>query len=180
MGFALTGMFLVSLGAILTQSIRMHYRIKSTNDAVMVSDILFDKITGEIAGAENSGYAGSRVVLEAEGRTGCPSITFTNREDRMVEITRTGEEGNPYLLLWYYPTKAHPDENLWTYDENLYQGFVIQDLEFEKLDREDGSSSNVIRVSLTLCNPKTGFTYSASRSTPCYQFRTKDDQERIQ
>lgn len=177
--FALTGIFLVSAAAILSQSIRLHYRMKSTADAVVVSDILLDKITGEIAGAKNSKTSVSGVILTSEGRTGCPSILLTNREDRMVEITRTEEEGNPYLLLWYYPIKADSDENLWTYDAKLYQGFVIEALDFEKLEREDGGSSNVIRVSLTLHNPESGFTYSASRAVPCYQFDTEEERRRI-
>ncbi|MDO4327892.1 MAG: hypothetical protein Q4C66_00960 [Lachnospiraceae bacterium] len=177
--FALTGMFLTAAGIILSQSLRLHYRMKSTIDAVTVSDILLDKITGEIAGAKNSRYPGSTVILTLEGRNGCPSIIFTNREDRIVEITRTGEEGNPYLLLWYYPTKFDPEENPWTYDEKLYQGFVIQELNFEALEREVGIPSNVIRVSLTLHNPRSGFTYSVSRAVPCYQFETEEDCERI-
>lgn len=177
--FALTGMFLAAASVMIAQSIRLHDRMKSTIDAVTVSDILLDKVAGEITGAENSGYAGSKVILAAEGRNGCPSITLTNREDRTVEITRTEEEGNPYLLLWYYPTRENPEAAPWTYDKKLYQGFVIEALDFERLERENGIPSNVIRISLTIRNEKSGFTYSSSRAAPCYQFETEEDWERI-
>lgn len=176
---ALTAILLASATVLLTQSLRLHERLRAATDALLVSEIILDKVTGEIAGAKNNGYEGSTVVIASEGSRGCPSVTLTTRGDRRVEITSDQTEEGVGLLLVFSPTKADPKETLWTLDEKLYQGYRLEELDFEPLSRKDGSRTNVIRVSVKLCNEKTGSTYARSRSVACSHFVTEEDLERI-
>ena len=176
---ALTAILLASATVLLTQSLRLHERLRAATDALLVSEIILDKVTGEIAGAKNNGYEGSTVVIASEGSRGCPSVTLTTRGGRRVEITSDQTEEGAGLLLVFSPTKADPKETLWTLDEKLYQGYRLEELDFEPLSRKDGSRTNVIRVSVKLCNEKTGSTYARSRPVACSHFVTEEDLERI-
>ena len=176
---ALTAILLASATVLLTQSLRLHERLRAATDALLVSEIILDKVTGEIAGAKNNGYEGSTVVIASEGSRGCPSVTLTTRGGRRVEITSDQTEEGAGLLLVFSPTKADPKETLWTLDEKLYQGYRLEELDFEPLSRKDGSRTNVIRVSVKLCNEKTGSTYARSRSVACSHFVTEEDLARI-
>ena len=176
---ALTATLLASATVLLTQSLRLHERLRAATDALLVSEIILDKVTGEIAGAKNNGYEGSTVVIASEGSRGCPSVTLTTRGGRRVEITSDQTEEGAGLLLVFSPTKADPKETFWTLDEKLYQGYRLEELDFEPLSRKDGSRTNVIRVSVKLCNEKTGSTYARSRSVACSHFVTEEDLERI-
>lgn len=176
---ALTALLLAAATILLTQSLRLHERLRAASDALMVSEIILDKVTGEIAGAKNNGHEDSTVIVAAEGSLGSPSVTLTTKEDRRVEITSDQTEEGAGLVLLYPPTKADPEETLWTLDEKLYQGYGIDGLGFEQLARADGSPTNVIRVSLRLCSKKTGRTYARSRSVACSYFVTEEDIQRI-
>ena len=103
---ALTAILLASATVLLTQSLRLHERLRAATDALLVSEIILDKVTGEIAGAKNNGYEGSTVVIASEGSRGCPSVTLTTRGGRRVEITSDQTEEGAGLLLVFSPTKS--------------------------------------------------------------------------
>lgn len=176
---ALTAVLLAAATILLTQSLRLHQRLRTASDALMVSEIILDKVTGEIAGAKNNRHEGSTVIVSSEGSLGTPSVTLTTRADRRVEITSDQTEEGAGIVLLYPPTKADPEETFWTLDEKLYLGYGIDGLEFELLDKADGSRTNVIRVSLRIRNKKTGLTYARSRSVACSYFVTEEDILRI-
>lgn len=188
--FALSGMLMASAGAILIQGMNRHYQMMARLNTLSVSRIILDKVTGEIGSARNNGHSSTSVLLLDKGSTGCPAVVFTSRENRRAELTRTAGEGHPYLLLSYTtPSKREASVGWqggegsagqeWYFDEKLYQGCVIESLDFAQLIGPDGSPTNVIKVSLAIKNKKTGFRYAESRCISCRQFITKEDIRRI-
>ncbi|MCI8948416.1 MAG: prepilin-type N-terminal cleavage/methylation domain-containing protein [Lachnospiraceae bacterium] len=179
--FALTGLLLSGAGMILAQSINRHYQMNLRLDMISVSQIILDKITGELHRAKNNGHSSTFVKLAARGSTGCPSISYISCENTWTEITWTKEEGQEGLLI-FIRTKSSGGEIIqdqWMFDSGLYQGCIIEDLDFVQLARKDGSPTNIIKVSLTLRHQKTGNLYSESRCVPCSQFRDAEDIGRI-
>lgn len=168
--FAFAGIFLAAAGGFFLQSISRHAQMSAWSSMLSVSEIIFDQIGGEIRGAKYSGYGENGLQIVSEGSSRCPAVILTDRQGRRVEITRTKEEGHPYLLFWYYPTKEEPEGNLWTFDPKLYQGCVIDQLEFTLLTGQESYPENVIQITLTLRHEKTGFQYTRNRCVPCGPF----------
>lgn len=161
--FALTGLLFASVGVLLPQCIRRHGQMKALADAAAVSEIILSQITGEVAGARDTGYGKDELTLEDLGSTGYPSLVLTDQNHNQVEITRTEEEEGAYLVFCYQPSEKHPRERLWGFDPALYQGFVIRSLEFEQMEAGEGFHADIVKVSLTLEQKKTGFRYTESR-----------------
>ncbi len=164
--FAFTGIFLASAGILLIHTVSLHARMKAWASVISVSEIIFDQVAGEIAEAMDAGYEEDGIQILPEGRSGCPSVVLHDREGRQVEITRAEEEGNPYLLLWYFPTKD-TDGGKWSFDSKLYQGCVIEQLDFTHLPDQEGEAGGLIKLTLTLRHEKTGFQYTRSRYVRC-------------
>ena len=78
--FALAGLFLSGAGMLLAQSMNRHYQMNLRIDMISVSQVILDKITGELAAAKNNGHASTFVRLSSKGSTGRPAVFFISRE----------------------------------------------------------------------------------------------------
>ena len=169
--FALIGMLMGAAGTILLQGMGRHYQMMARLNMISVSRMILDKVAEELSGAKNNGHESTSVRIISKGSTGSAAVIFTSRKNRRTEITRTAKEGHPRLLL--------SCGQQWYFDEGIYQGCEIEGLEFDKLIKADGRPTNVIKVSLTLRNKKTGSLYAESRCVPLRQFITEEDIRRI-
>ncbi len=170
--FAFMGIFLAAAGILLIHTVSLHARMKARASMLSVSEIIFDKVAGEMAEAKDGGWEGGGIQILLEGRNGCPAVVLNDREGRAVEITRTNEEGNPYLLLWYAPTERNREGSEWGFDQKLYQGCVIEQLDFTPLFGQEEESGGIVRITLTLRHEKTGFQYTRSRCVRCPFYST--------
>lgn len=184
--FALIGIFMTAAASMLTSSLRLFTRMQSTSRAILVSDNLLDKITGEISAAKtfnsNSEQDGYYFWLEP-GVEQSRWIVFQNRNASPIalfasESTATGKAdtaamGEGQLFLKYYKISGaeeyrDQEEIDWHYDSRIYMGYKISDLHFSIEDPED--HPDVVRVDMTLTHTKTGFTYESFRYARCYNF----------
>lgn len=90
---------------------------------------------------------------------------------RMESLSRASEasgDGKGRFSLYYYPVKDSSSQGTdWTFDENFYQGFWIEDLLFRWNGTEE-EPDNIIEVRLTLTNGNTS--YSQTRFVQCTNF----------
>lgn len=191
--FALIGIFMAAVTAMLMSSLRLFGRMQDTSSAVTVSDLILDKITGEITAADipekgstaSSGYyfwlepkqaaEGSRSGEAAKSRW----VVFRNRSGSPIGIF-AGESGDVspenmgkgQLFIKYYAVSKDKQKEVeeidWHFDNNVYMGYKITDLYFEQEDPEH--HPNVVTVHLTIKNERTGFEYSAHRYAECYNY----------
>lgn len=195
--FALIGLFMTAASFVLTSSLRLFTRMQSVSSAVTVSDILLDKIAGEISAAKQphmqgdvaSDHGGYYIWLGKDGNmdfgSGSEWITMWNRSKSPLAIYA---EPDGALCLRYYETvrgevgaaitgasKTVPEMN-WHFDNGVYMGYRITEggLTFSREDPEN--HPNVIRIDLEIHNDRTGFTYRSSRYAECYNYNYKLEQ----
>lgn len=168
--FALIGIFMASAAAVISSAILMHGEISAVMHAESVGEMLLDKMTGELASAQNKGSR-SLMVTEAsktEEYVG-DSVSFYDRDGRKTEIRVLDGK-----LVIHYDEQVRVQDNGevftdrakdWQFDDKVYMGYRITDIRMEKLQ-----GTNVIEVSIRIQNLKTGFEYAASRCTGCYYF----------
>ena len=176
--FALLGIFMSAATVIISNVTMLYYSVKGETYAQQVSDIVIKKIAGELEGARV--YADNPVsypvIYRPDGSTDRAGnkMEVYNRTDTLVQIY--AEDG--LLKLRYLPinpdlpkdeedekTKRY-EETIWTFDEKMYQGFLVKELRFVPADRtsiDDTDSTeekeypvNVVAVYLTLESPKYG------------------------
>lgn len=168
--FALVGIFMVSASAIISSAILMHSELNAVMYAESVGEMLLDKVTGELAGAQDKGNQ-SMKLKEASitGETTGDGVSFCDRDGRESELyVKDGR-----LILHYGEQVTVKDngevmtnpEQDWQFDDKAYMGYRIRDIGIRQLPE-----TNVMEVTITLENLKTGFIYSASRCTECYHF----------
>ena len=190
--FALIGMFMTAASFMLTSSLRLFIQLQSVSGAVTVSDVLLDKIAGEIAAAkepdmDNSDaafdYGGYYIWMEKDD--GSQWMTLWNRSGSPMAIYA---DGGGELCLKYYETVRGKvgaevtDDSLtvpemdWHFDHGVYMGYRITEggLTFTREDPEN--HPNVIRIDLEIHNEKSGFTYRASRYAECYNYKFTETQ----
>lgn len=161
--FALMGIFLAAVAAVISSSIMIHSELTGTMYAQSVSETLLDKIAGELAAAKPVGSKAmviGRALKEGEDTGG--GVSFYDREGKKASLFV--EDG---LLVM----KA--DKN-WKMDEKAYMGYHITEMQVNRLNEE-----NVLEVVLTIRNLKTDFTYTSSRVISCYNFELEKDFEKI-
>lgn len=193
--FALTSILMVSAAFVFTGSLRMHYRMKSASTAMIVSDLLLDRISGEIASAavsENDGYC-FQLEQEADvssGRgEGSTWVAFSSRNGSSAMIysgkPNTENETEGELVIKYFNLAAdHGNEFgagslnrtipeiTWKFDSNVYMGCKIKKLTFSRPDPI--GHPNVIRIDLTLENMLSGFEYSTYCYAENYNYKEQD------
>lgn len=193
--FALIGIFMTAASFVLSSSLQLFTRMKATADAVTVSDLLLDKIAGEIAAAKDPDSSqngrGYYFWLSQDGVgkpgevSGSPWVVFENRMGSPVAIYASNPGGKDTsgpknLVMKYYriekkgkgdllSVKSRTEEEIdWHFDERAYMGYQIQKLSFYQPD--EANHPNVIQIRLTLTNPRTGFTYDTERYASNYNF----------
>ena len=173
--FALVGIFLVSASGIISSAVLVHGELTATMYAQSVGEMLLDKITGELCAASNTGSDAMIITerTEQENYSG-NEVAYYDRDGRAARILV--EDG---LLVIHYDelVRVQDDgevltlaEQDWKLDGKAYMGYRISELQIERLN-----DSNVMEVKLKIKNLKTGFEYSASKCTKCYNFKTEDN-----
>lgn len=177
--FALIGIFMVSATFVLSNSLRLFQRMESTSKAVTVSDLILDKISGEIIAADvdRKGKEEGYYFWMGDGAdypgSGSSWIVFGNRSKSPISIY----EENGKLVIKYYgitkvdaaDTKVKAVQEIdWKFDDNVYMGYRIQNLTFSRPQPE--KHPNVVRIDLSLVHERTGFTYSTYRYAENYNY----------
>lgn len=161
--FALMGIFLAAAAAVISSSVMMHGELTGTMYATTVSETLLDKVTGELAAAQPKGTQSIVIgTVLKDGKDCGNGVSFYDRNGVhscfYVEDRKLVMEG----------------EETFSFDDNAYMGYRITDFAVERLNEE-----NVLKVSLTLTNIKTGVSFATSKTTACYCFETQEDYDRI-
>ena len=179
--FALTALLLSSAIFVITAGIRGFQRLRAGARANLVSELLLDKISGEIAAAEPgstaSGSNWSFLVGDAQenisavsGAPAIPAAAWIAFEDRYgipaaiyaAERDDSAERGHGYLYIRYYTDgeeNAGIDEDIcWHFDPKVYMGFRINRLLFSRPEPE---RRNVFRIDLELEHEQTGWKHAS-------------------
>lgn len=190
--FALIGLFMTASSFVLTSSLRLFTHMQSVSSAVTVSDVLLDKIAGEIAAAKEPNMNQDEVAFDYGGY-----YVWLGKDDESEWITMWNRSGSPLaiyaepdgaLCLKYYETvrgevgtefkadSVKVPEMDWHFDPGVYMGYHITEggLTFTREDPDD--HPNVIRIDLEITNDRTGFTYQAFRYAECYNYKFKQEQ----
>lgn len=196
--FALIGIFMTAASFMLSSTLNLFARMQATYSAVTVSDLLLDKIAGEIAAArepqmdKNDEAIGDGYYFWMAADEKSEWITMWNRSKSPLAIyaepdPKNSEEGRVLCLKYYETVRGNasvsregttiktPEIN-WHFDENVYMGYRITEdgLTFTREDPEN--HPNVIRIDLEIRNERTGFTYQTSRYAESYNYEFKLDQ----
>ncbi|MBQ8596935.1 MAG: hypothetical protein IJ409_04015 [Lachnospiraceae bacterium] len=177
--FALIGIFLVSAAGIISSAVILHSRLSSSMYAQSVGETLIDKLTGELAAAQPKGYR-SLVIGESEtaGGTLGEGVAFYDREGNKARcFVREGRLVFSYeesVKVNEYGEVMVSPEREWMLDDKAYMGYQITDIQFAKL-----GDKNVLEITIKIKNLKTGFEYTVSRCTGCYNFKTESDYSKI-
>ena len=177
--FALIGIFLVASAGVISSAVVLHSNLTGTMYAQSVGEILIDKVTGELAAAQPKG---SRALIIGEGRTAGGTVgdgaAFYDRDgNRVCCFVKEGR------LIFSYKESVKVDsygevqvkpEREWKLEDKAYMGYQITDMRIARLE-----DKNVLEITLKIKNLKTGFEYTVSRCTGCYNFKTESDYSKI-
>ena len=177
--FALVAIFMASAVSVITSAVVTHSELTASMYAQSVSEILLDKVTGELAAANAD--TSNAMTIGTTGKVGGTEgngVSFYDRDGRAVvcfvqngllkfhyqEVVKVLEGGEVFV----------EDAYDWGLDEKAYMGFRIEDMQIKRID-----DKNVIEVLVRIKNLKTGFEYTVSRCTKCYNFKTEADYNKI-
>lgn len=189
--FALLLLFTTGTCRVMADSMRVYYKIRGLNDSQQVMDMLMEKITGEIEGAQKGMENAVRerdtlMRISSDHKT----ISFSNRSSSYITIsaapmneTEAGTQALQYLNLHYRQVRSASDETIykdvdWKFDAKAYLGFSVKDLKFARADEGGDYRGNVIRVTLTITAPEYG-DFTSVRYVECYNYQEELDWTRI-
>lgn len=177
--FALIGIFLLAAAGIISSAVILHSNLSETMYAQSVGEILIDKVTGEIAAAQPKG---NRALLIGEGETAGGTlgegVSFYDREgNKACCFVRDGRLVFSYAesvkVDLYGEVQVKPKRE-WMLEDKAYMGYQITDMQFAR-----AGDKNVLEITIKLKNLKTGFEYTVSGCTRCYNFKSKADYSKI-
>ncbi len=177
--FALLSIFLVAAAAIIGAVTNLYFRIKSETYSKQVSDIILEKVSSEVDGAEYTPRStiGNPTICDASGNEETSGIGLRmdlyDKTDTHVQVYA---ENNELIVHYYSLTKDGVEYNAtdWKLQESVYNGFMIDSLTFVRGDKladftdksdygltSSGSyGSNVIVVFLKLHSERYGDYYT--------------------
>lgn len=163
--FALIGIFMAAAVSVISSAVITHSELTASMYAQSVGEMLLDKVTGELAAAraDEGRDIELGIILAEEEDTHNYGAAFYDREG--YSVVCTVEDG---LLCFHY------EDSDWMLDPKAYMGFRITEMEIKRRNEQ-----NILEVRFTIKNLKTGFEYSTSRCTKCYNFKTDEDFQRI-
>lgn len=177
--FALIGIFLVAAAGIISSSVILHGNLTSTMHAQSVGLTLLDKVSGELAAAQPKG---GRSLIIGEGQTAGGTVG-----DGVAFYDREGNEVRSFIregrLVFAYEESVKVNERgevlvsperEWKLDDKAYMGYQITDMQIGKLE-----DKNILEISIKIKNLKTGFEYTVSGCTRCYNFKTEAEYAQI-
>jgi hypothetical protein len=177
--FMLLGVFMVVATMMIASTMDIYYQARGASYGLQVSNILNNKIAGELEGALNGDITSEEFVNElgqpANGAMliGDSRIEFTNASGSHVNLGLIEQDGKQYLALHYYAVPSEDgvgnlyDAIDWTFDRDVYMGYSIQDISFSRPMGE--YDYNVIQIDLTITSPKYG-DYHTTEYVECYNF----------
>lgn len=146
--FALLGIFLVAAGAFISHVTMLYYNTKGEIAAREVSDIILEKVSSEIDGAETFEKCGvldpeitdakkpngTSVVYKQNGvdtTTPVKSLDLYDKTDTHVNISYNPEKDN--IKIHYYEINSidstkDKSKTDWYFDDSVYNGYVVKDL----------------------------------------------------
>lgn len=158
--FLLLGILMTAAIATLSPAMNVMGRISNMSRAQSVADILMEKICGEV------GSAAGQVQIDSSG----DKISYTDKKGRMVIMYAKENDGEKQLVLHYQASSISEGGTAakkgvdWTYSKKTYMNQEIKELKF---GRE--KDTNLVKITLTVCNIKTGQTYKRSKVVECYK-----------
>lgn len=177
--FALIGIFLVAAAGIISSSVILHGNLTSTMHAQSVGLTLLDKVSGELAAAQPKG---GRSLIIGDGQTAGGSLG-----EGVVFYDRAGNETRGFIregrLVFAYEESVKVNDRgevlvspkrEWKLEDKAYMGYQITDMQIDKLE-----DKNILEISIKIKNLKTGFEYTVSGCTRCYNFKTKAEYAQI-
>lgn len=186
--FAILGILFVAVTMILTSGMSVFSRAKATSQAQGVSDIILDKVAGEIAGAQaGADEKYTLTIADGHGTSGAlplqrgTGIAFYNRSGSQIYVTTDDAD---QLLIHYRPVTGDDGAQKleavdWQYDDSVYMGFRIDVLTFTQHKNARTGLANIIEIDLKLEHTRTGFTYEVHRYVECYNFTGVNDIRKI-
>ena len=157
--FLLLSIFIVAATRIMSYTIVQYHQSKGITCGQQVSQLLLTKMEGLLEGAKKG-----TITINGAG----DEVYFTAETDSKITIKKNDKD----LLLIHYDAIDSEDPQYqydavdWTFDENVYLGYVISDLKFEKPESE-GYPPYVYRISMTIHSPKYG-DYVSTKYLMCY------------
>ncbi len=171
-GMVLTGILMTAGIFVFTTCMKFFERMESEAAARKVSDLILETISGEIAASvipeELIGDGGGFWLSEDGTELTCYDHSGRRMTVCASEYDEDLEEGGG-LVMWYQENTADVLESesdpasLWKdekFDKTAYMGFRITKLLFSRPTPE--SHPEVIRIDLTLYDPRTGAEYSTN------------------
>lgn len=125
-----------------------------------VADILMEKVCGEV------GSSTGQVQIDS----GNEKISYTDKKGRSVIMYAKETDGEKRLVLHYQASSiaeggaAAAKGVDWTFSKKMYMNQEIKELKFER--KED---TNLVKITLTVRNVKTGQTYKRTKIVECYK-----------
>lgn len=176
--FTLLALFSAAAVMMISSSLAVFRSATLRMDAQTLSQIILDKVAGEIGGAQVG------VTAQTQGGGEGGGITIDNNE-KIKFYTRTGSPviigmKDNRLVIRYLQVVVGGTANEnqiklkqvdWTFDDAVYKGFQLDSLTFSH------EGSNVIRVSIKLTQGS--YSYEAERYVRCFNF-TSDYFAKIQ
>lgn len=158
--FLLLGILMAAAIATLSPAMNVMARISNMSRAQGVADILMEKVCGEV------GSATGQVQIDS----GNEKISYTDKKGRSVIMYAKETDGEKRLVLHYQASSiagggAAATKGVdWTFSKKMYMNQEIKELKFER--KED---TNLVKITLTVRNVKTGQTYKRTKIVECYK-----------
>ena len=164
--FLLLGILMAAAIATLSPAMNVMARISNMSRAQGVADILMEKVCGEV------GSSTGQVQIDS----GNEKISYTDKKGRSVIMYAKETDGEKRLVLHYQASSiaeggAAATKGVdWTFSKKMYMNQEIKELKFER--KED---TNLVKITLTVRNVKTGQTYRRTKIVECYTSWTTGD-----
>ena len=158
--FLLLGILMAAAIATLSPAMNVMARISNMSRAQGVADILMEKVCGEV------GSSTGQVQIDS----GNAKISYTDKKGRSVIMYAKETDGEKRLVLHYQASSiaeggAAATKGVdWTFSKKMYMNQEIKELKFER--KED---TNLVKITLTVRNVKTGQTYRRTKIVECYK-----------
>lgn len=161
--FALLALFMVAVTRVISYTVMLYHTTQASANGYEISGILSNKIIGMVENAAEVNITdASGTCLTGEGHLAGNGIQIEDRTGTKTTILRTNADGsgNSIIDMQYEQSTTKADgtpitnTGVWRYDENVYMGFSVSELSFEK--GMSGYPENVIKMSITLHNDKYG------------------------
>ena len=151
--FAMITIFLSSIVMLIPSTIRVYYKIRSMGNAIQVSDMIMDKISGELENAvSQSNSSDILTVTNDPSGKGSSTVKYWDADGTPITLQMTAD--NKYLAV-HYEALQHQGNTVpvdWTFDTKAYLGYHIDSLKYTA--SLEGYPNNVIRVDLDVSDAK--------------------------